>query len=695
MGAHETKDSDTVTIDTDAATMVSGDSGERTRNRSARTTTMTETEAETAPTEVRSGPVPVDVRLRPLEELGFGERYRDRRRLGEGGMGEVRLCADLRVGRDVAVKVIHAGRDTSSDMQARFVREARIQGQLEHPSIVPVYDLGVRPDGAAFFTMKRVRGLTLEEIVEGLRAGDSTITAAYGKRRLLSAFSQVCLAVAFAHARGVVHRDLKPANVILGEFGEVYVLDWGVAKLVGVPDVESESASDEAESDAPVRDETLGVQTAAGSILGTLGYMAPEQLRGDTELVGPCSDIYALGTMLFELVTLEPLHPRTSPNATVTSTLQGADARLSTRDTPWGSVPELDGISVRATTMDPEQRFESARQMHESIERFLDGDRDLEKRRELAREHMRAAEESLRKAKEDPSQETAERTRAVRELNSALALDPSDRSALRSMIEVLLESSDHLPKEAEEELEASRRGMRSRSARAAAMGFLACFCLDPLLAWMGIRSWTALVVMGIPLVTIVAYAFYLSRRPLHSAWAYALLGFLAASVAASTVPLFGPFVLVPSIMVACMLPIAVSTRADRSKRSLLLVFGAVGLVVPFALQFLGVLPASYAFSGGVITIQPWAVNFPGSSVALLLLAEALAVLIVPMLVIGRSIDALVSAERRVFAQAWTLRQLMPDEARGAAVAGLADPDDGDDDELCVLSDARKDCSFRR
>lgn len=690
MGAHGAKESDAVTVDTDAATMVSGDSGERTREASTPTTM---TKAETAPTEVRSGPVPVDVRSRPLEDMGFGDRYRDRRRLGEGGMGEVRLCEDLRIGRDVAVKVIHAGRDTNSDMRARFVREARIQGQLEHPSIVPVYDLGVRPDGAAFFTMKRVRGLTLEEIVEGLRTQDAAIIASYGKRRLLSAFSQVCLAVAFAHARGVVHRDLKPANVILGEFGEVYVLDWGVAKLVGMPDVESED--DSAEGGVAVRDQTLGVQTAAGSILGTLGYMAPEQLRGDTELVGPRSDIYALGTMLFELITLEPLHPRSSPQATMSSTLQGADARLSTRNTPWGSVPELDAVCERATAMAPEERFDAARQMHEAIERFLDGDRDLEKRRELARAHMRSAQESLREAKEDPERQNTQRAHAVRELNAALALDPSDRSALRTMIEVLLESSDQLPKEAEEELESSRMRMRSRSAKAAAMGFLACFSLDPLLAWLGIRSWTALIAMGIPLVSMVAYAFYLSRRPRHSAWAYALLGILAASVAVSTMPLFGPFVLVPGMMVACMLPIAVSSRADHGKRTFLLVVGAVGLVAPFALQLLGVLPPSYLFANGVITIKPWAVDFPGESVGLLLVAEALAVLIVPMLVIGRSIDALVAAERRLFAQAWTLRQLMPDEARGAAVASLAGPDDGDDDELCALSDGCNDCALRR
>ena len=691
MGARADERDVPTTVDSEAETMVSGASGERT-NRVPRIATDP-TMAADVDTELRSAPHPVDARERPLGDVAFSERYLDRRMLGEGGMGEVRLCADLRIGREVAVKVMHPDHETRADMRARFEREARIQGQLEHPSVVPVYELGVRPDGATFFTMKRVRGLTLEEIIEGLRKGDAAITASYGKRRLLSAFGSVCLAVAFAHARGVVHRDLKPANVILGEFGEVYVLDWGVAKLTGVADDEAgqPEPSVDGEIAGLVQDDAPRARTEAGAILGTLGYMAPEQLRGETDRVGPRSDIYALGTMLFELVTGEALHPRHSAQATVVSTLQGADARVSLRPNPWGSAPELDAICQRATELEPEARFPSAREVHDAIERFLDGDRDHEKRRALVEQHLGVAREALREAEANPEKGATERVRAVRALNAALALDPTDKVALRSMVEVLLASSEQLPEEAEAELEASRSRDRKRSARAAAAGFLACFILDPLMAWMGVHSWTALFAMGVPLVAISSFAFYMSTRSQQTPRQYLILGVLAAAFAAVTAPIFGPFVLVPGVVVACMLPLAVNTRAGRGRRAFLVTMGALAIVVPYLLQLAGVLPASYSFARGAITILPWAVEFPGEQVAVFLLAESLAVIIVPMIVIGRSIDALVAAERRLFSQAWTLRQLVPDEAQGAAVAGMGGPEELDDDDECVLQSGCAKC----
>jgi serine/threonine-protein kinase len=158
-------------------------------------------------------------------------RYELRDRLGEGGMGTVDLCRDRVIGRDVALKRLHVQGSGAapSAATARFLREARVQGQLEHPAIVPVHDLGVTPDGRPYFTMKRVRGDTLDELLARLAAGDPDTARRFGQRRLLAAFSTVCLAVDFAHSRGVLHRDLKPANVMLGEFGEVNVLDWGLA----------------------------------------------------------------------------------------------------------------------------------------------------------------------------------------------------------------------------------------------------------------------------------------------------------------------------------------------------------------------------------------------------------------------------------------------------------------------------------
>ena len=170
-------------------------------------------------------------------------------------MGEVTLCRDKHIGREVAVKRELDARTNDP----RFLREALVQGQLEHPAVVPVYDIAVGPDGAAFFVMKRVRGASLRAILDDLARGEGTAT--YTRHKLLAAMSRICLAVDFAHSRGVVHRDLKPANLMLGVWGEVYVLDWGIAKVVGAPDPDVP---------APAADQRIsgsGQHTAQGMML--------------------------------------------------------------------------------------------------------------------------------------------------------------------------------------------------------------------------------------------------------------------------------------------------------------------------------------------------------------------------------------------------------------------------------------------
>ncbi|MEO7330035.1 MAG: serine/threonine-protein kinase, partial [Minicystis sp.] len=329
-----------------------------------------------------SAPTPVNPSEGLFEETGR-ERYIGERSLGKGSMGEVRLCRDRRVGRDVAVKAILPAHRGDSQIRARFLREARVQGQLEHPSIVPVYDLGVDDEGSIYFTMKRLRGMTLRDVIRGLREKEADVIEGFSLRRLLTAFSQVCLTIDYAHSRGVLHRDLKPANVMLGDFGEVYILDWGLAKLKEVSDQETAFAVHDPSGD--------DIHTAAGRILGTFGYMAPEQALGKVgELDGRC-DVYSLGAILFELLSLEPLHPKSSWNAMLHSTLKGADARPSVRAPQRDIPPELEAICVKATSIDPAERFQTARLLHEAVERFLDGDRDLVRRREMAEKHARAA----------------------------------------------------------------------------------------------------------------------------------------------------------------------------------------------------------------------------------------------------------------------------------------------------------------
>ncbi|MCK6593447.1 MAG: serine/threonine protein kinase, partial [Polyangiaceae bacterium] len=200
----------------------------------------------------------VDAGEHPVEASGLEQRYELITVLGTGGMGEVRLCKDRLIGRSVAMKVMHDELAAQSDLRERFLREVRIQGQLEHPSIVPVYDIGVDSKGGILFTMKRIRGMTLDTVLDGLRAGNAELSARYSRRKLLVAFSSVCLAVDFAHQRGVIHRDIKPENIILGDFGEVYVLDWGIAKVM--------SGGDAADVEALELTQDSMQQTALGSL---------------------------------------------------------------------------------------------------------------------------------------------------------------------------------------------------------------------------------------------------------------------------------------------------------------------------------------------------------------------------------------------------------------------------------------------
>ena len=301
----------------------------------------------------------------------------------------MRLCTDNRIGRTVAVKVIRPESAKRPRLRARFLFEAKMQEQLEHPSIVPVYDLGVRPDGSEYFTMRRVRGRTLHEILKALKLGDRGAAVTFTRRRLLAAIQSVCLAVEFAHQRGVVHRDLKPANVMLGEFGEVIVLDWGLAKLY------------QAEAPAPAAERTSNDElksmdtTAVGEILGSPGYMSPEQAV-DSQSVGPVSDVFALGAILFEILTLRHLMPGET-NAEVTrATITGQyEPRISKRFPDADVAPELEAICVQATAHEPAKRFLRPRDLADELERYLAGDLDVERRRSMAGRRTRLAISAL------------------------------------------------------------------------------------------------------------------------------------------------------------------------------------------------------------------------------------------------------------------------------------------------------------
>ncbi|MDQ3296446.1 MAG: protein kinase, partial [Myxococcota bacterium] len=322
-------------------------------------------------------------------ELSQGSRYTEQSVLGVGGMGKVVLARDARIGREVALKVLHAERELAEEERERFLREAQVQGQLEHPSIVPVYDIDRRLDGTTFFTMRRVLGRTLGAILDDLRLGNPEAVARYTQRELLQAFATVCLTIDYAHSRGVVHRDLKPANIMLGDFGEVYVLDWGLARIM----------EDPAETIPPAN--RLSVP---GTMMGTPLYMAPEQMADPD--VGPLADVYSLGAILFEILTLERVRDPRALYAPV-------EARPSVRTPHRKIAPELETICVKATELDATERYRSARAIQEAIARYLDGDRETEQRRALAATHAERARAALRDAALDSMDYETERGTAI------------------------------------------------------------------------------------------------------------------------------------------------------------------------------------------------------------------------------------------------------------------------------------------
>ncbi len=227
------------------------------------------------------------------------ERYRVSEEIGRGGMGSVLRGHDTVLKRDLAVKVLHAEHKHRPEMVSRFFEEAQIAGQLQHPGIVPIHDSGVLPDGRPFFTMKIVQGRTLADLLR------ERATPADNLAHFLHIFEQVCQAMAYAHARGVIHRDLKPANIMLGGFGEVQVMDWGLAKVLVKDKREAPPPESDPESVCTLRKES-GDASQAGTILGTLAYMPPEQARGEVETLNERADVFGLGAILCQILTGQP-----------------------------------------------------------------------------------------------------------------------------------------------------------------------------------------------------------------------------------------------------------------------------------------------------------------------------------------------------------------------------------------------------
>ena len=298
--------------------------------------------------------------LRAVAELPdlTGTRYRLVRCVGRGGMATVHLVEDTALGREAALKVL-ADPDPSGELAARLLAEARLLAGLEHPNLAPVHDVGTLSDGRAFYVMKYVRGARLDE----------WIAAGRDRPEALRLFVKVCDAVAFAHAHGVMHRDLKPQNIMVGEFGEALVLDWGVAKRLALPTGRTATAGEGAPS--PPGPKPPGAGTADGSIVGTPAWMAPEQARADLSAVDSRADVYALGAILYYLLgRREPFGPGPAEE-TLKKVIESEPPALRSIDP---SIPRpLQAIVAKAMAKRSGERYRTASDLSADVLRFLDG----------------------------------------------------------------------------------------------------------------------------------------------------------------------------------------------------------------------------------------------------------------------------------------------------------------------------------
>jgi serine/threonine-protein kinase len=561
----------------------------------------------------------------PAERVTYRDipNYDLRDVIGRGGMGEVVLATDRRIDRDVALKRLRVEHPTP-ELVERFLREAKIQARLDHPSIAPVHELGFDSEALPFFTMKHITGTTLADVLDRKAAP---------RPRLLRALVDVCRALELAHSRRIVHRDLKPSNIMLGDYDAVYVIDWGVARIL--------HADDGLVSKPPTLEDVISIDgvTKTGALLGTPGYMAPEQVRG--EPAEPPADIYAIGSMLYEILAGAPLHPR--GRDALATTIANTERSPSTKYPHRGIAPELDAICAAALATEPAER-PTAKQLADTIQGYLDGDRDVERRRAVATELSVKARKSFT---------TGDYEEAMRTAGRALAFDPSSTAAAELVASVVIQEPKELPPDLEREVDAEEtRMMRARSRRAV-LPYAAIFLTIPVLPLVGVTDWPLLIAVYAAFAMMVGVT-YMNSRVGVPVW-LTLTGHTLTALMFSR--LVGPFVITPIML--CAIVLSASSIPWLNKRWWAVAgWSAIAVLLPILLEAAHLLTPTWRWTPDGMISHGAVFDHGTLHPTLLVLANLGAVLLVAAYArrIGRDRS---DAQRRIFVQAWHLRHLLP------------------------------------
>jgi len=386
----------------------------------------------------------------------MGERYLIEREIAAGGMGRILLAYDRDLRRRVALKIIKSCEQTQEET-ANFIAEAQATAQLEHPNIGPVYDLGKDATGCHFFSMKWIRGRNLDQI---LGAGDKEFTLT----RLVQIVQQAAMGVHFANSRGVIHRDLKPQNIMVGDYGEVLAVDWGLAKVL-------RGATEE--PTPPVKAGELAVSTAQtggerftidGAIQGSLAYMAPEQALGKLSEIDARTDVFGLGAILYEVLTGVPPYPGSSLEE-VLRRAQLAEVPSLAERAPKRRFPQaLENTCLKAMARRKEDRFQNAREFHDELQIYIEGIHDAERRAEEVR-RLRLAAEGVRREfleAEAAAQRLEEETQTLR-----FSVDPYDPAEKKERLWKLMDEA------------AAAREAATKSFNHAAAAYQAVLSIEP------------------------------------------------------------------------------------------------------------------------------------------------------------------------------------------------------------------------